>query len=178
TDLLSVESFNEHLFIQNWLTENDPSAQRWLTSGKRNGLIWQWTKRSGLFNFQYDQGWLPLTEEEKQKGSFIVYTYQSSQWGWLPYDIASTETLPFICEVPLQESYGIFDDYRGIEYGLPSTIEEYFIPRGPKFYEQPQDQEYGHIDQITLGSESTFGITRASLHIIVTFTCRADAYPV
>ncbi|CAF4590197.1 unnamed protein product, partial [Rotaria magnacalcarata] len=40
------------------------------------------------------------------------------------------------------------------------------------------DQEYGHIDQITLGSESTFGITRASLHIIVTFTCRADAYPV
>jgi len=66
-----------------------------------------------------------------------------------------------------------------LEYGLPSNIEQRFVPRGPKFYEQPQDQEYGRIDQITLGgSGSTFGINKLSLAIVVTLTCRADAYPV
>jgi len=70
------------------------------------------------------------------------------------------------------------DNYRTIEYGLPSNIEQHFIPRAPKFFEQPHDQEFGRIDQITLGSDSTFGISKLSLAIIVTLTCRADAYPV
>jgi hypothetical protein len=37
-----------------------------------------------------------------------------SQWGWLPYDIAPTEILPYVCEVPIRETYGIMDDYRSI----------------------------------------------------------------
>ncbi len=43
---------------------------------------------------------------------FFVFT--GSQWGWLPYDIAPTETLPFICEVPIRETYGVMTNYRGI----------------------------------------------------------------
>ena len=64
------------------------------------------------------------------------------------------------------------------EYGLPSNIEQRFVPRAPKFYEQPQDQEFGRIDQITLGGGTTFGISKLSIAIVVTLTCRADAYPV
>lgn len=111
-------------------------------------------------------------------------------------DIGPTETLPFVCEVPIRETYGIFDGYRSIgislnefidffmiflnylEFGLPSNIELQFVPRAPKFYEQPHDQEYGRIDQITLGGGTTFGISKQSVTIIVTLTCRADAYPV
>lgn len=74
---MSVESFPEHVFIQNWLSENDPSTQRWLTSGRRNGAFWQWNKRSGPLNLVYNQGWLPTTEEEQQLRSFIVYSFQS-----------------------------------------------------------------------------------------------------
>ena len=65
-----------------------------------------------------------------------------------------------------------------LEYGLPSNIEQRFVPRAPKFYEQPQDQEFGRIDQITLGGGTTFGISKMSIAIVVTLTCRADAYPV
>lgn len=123
--------------------------------------------------------------------------FVGSQWGWLPYDIGPTETLPFVCETPIRETYGILDNYRSIgivlfswsfvirfllffyvEFGLPSNIEQRFVPRAPKFYEQPQDQEFGRIDQITLGGETTFGISKVSLAIVVTLTCRADAYPV
>lgn len=68
--------------------------------------------------------------------------------------------------------------YTEIEYGLPSNIEQRFVPRAPKFYEQPQDQEFGRIDQITLGGGTTFGISKLSVSIVVTLTCRADAYPV
>ncbi len=75
---MSVESFPEHLFIQDWLNTNDPSTQRWLTSGRRNGLLWQWAKRAGLLNFQYDQGWLPYTEQEQRIRLFLVYAYQST----------------------------------------------------------------------------------------------------
>lgn len=128
---------------------------------------------------------------------YLFYTSLGSQWGWLPYDVAPTETLPYICEVPIRETYGILDNYRGIgivsslmhsfcdrfflnhlEFGLPSNIEQRFVPRAPKFYEQPQDQEFGRIDQITLGGGTTFGISKLSLAIVITLTCRADAYPV
>jgi hypothetical protein len=37
-----------------------------------------------------------------------------SQWGWLPYDLGPAEVTPFVCETPIRETYGIFDDYRGI----------------------------------------------------------------
>ncbi|CAF1990480.1 unnamed protein product [Rotaria magnacalcarata] len=178
TDLLSVESLPEHLFIQNLLNTNDPSTQNWITSGRRNGPFWQWIKSTGPINLQYDQGWLPQTTQDQQIRSNLVYGYQRSQWGWLPYDIAPMENLPFICEVPIRDTYGVTTNYRGIEYGLPSNIEQRFIPRAPKFHEQPQDQEFGRIDQITLGVGSTFGVSKSSLAVVVTLTCRADAYPV
>ncbi|CAF1109158.1 unnamed protein product, partial [Adineta ricciae] len=174
----SVESFPEHLFIQDWLNANDPSSQLWLTSGRRNGPFWQWVKRTGISNLQFDQGWLPNTQAEIQLRLFIVYAYQSSQWGWLPYDLTSADVVPYVCEVPIRDTYSIMDNYRSIEYGLPSNIEQQFVPRAPKFFEQPQDQEFGRIDQITLGSGSTFGISKLSISIVVTLTCRADAYPV
>ena len=78
TSLLSVESLPEHLFIRNWLNEHDPSAQRWITSGRRSGPFWQWAKSTGLMNFQFDQGWLPRTEEDQKRKSFLVYAFQST----------------------------------------------------------------------------------------------------
>jgi hypothetical protein len=46
--------------------------------------------------------------------SLSLFVYTGSQWGWLPYDIAPTETLPFVCEIPIRETYGIMTNYRGI----------------------------------------------------------------
>lgn len=46
---------------------------------------------------------------------FINNTYIiGSQWGWLPGDMAPVETLPFVCEVPIRETYGVMTNYRGI----------------------------------------------------------------
>ena len=117
--------------MQDWLNTHDPSTQHWMTSGRRNGPFWQWVKSTGLLNLQFDQGWLPRTEQEQRIRSFLVYAYQSaylfivvlsdvvrlfigSQWGWLPYDISPAENLPFVCEVPIRDTYGVMTNYRGI----------------------------------------------------------------
>ncbi len=44
----------------------------------------------------------------------FVFGFVGSQWGWLPYDIAPAETLPFVCEIPIRETYGVMTSYRGI----------------------------------------------------------------
>ncbi len=51
---------------------------------------------------------------------FFLFIFTGSQWGWLPYDIAPAETLPFVCEVPIRETYGVSTSYRGI--GKPRYV--------------------------------------------------------
>ena len=65
-------------------------------------------------------------------------------------------------------------DKRSIDYGLPSTIELRFIPRGPKIIEQPQDLEFGKVDPTILGS--TYILMKNE--IVVTLKCLADGYPI
>jgi hypothetical protein len=46
---------------------------------------------------------------------FLLFFFVSiDQWGWLPYDIAPAENLPFVCEVPIRDTYGVMTNYRGI----------------------------------------------------------------
>ena len=60
------------------------------------------------------------------------------------------------------------------DYGLPSTIELRFIPRGPKIIEQPLDLEFGKIDPTVLGSS----YIKMKNEIVVTLNCLADGYPI
>ena len=61
-----------------------------------------------------------------------------------------------------------------IDYGLPSTIELRFIPRGPKIIEQPVDLEFGKLDPTILGSS----YEQMKNEIYVTLKCLADGYPI
>jgi len=60
------------------------------------------------------------------------------------------------------------------DYGLPSTIELRFIPRGPQIIEQPVDLEFGKIDPTVLGSS----YIKMKNEIVVTLNCLADGYPI
>lgn len=61
-----------------------------------------------------------------------------------------------------------------LDYGLPSTIELRFIPRGPKVIEQPIDLEFGKVDTTVLGSS----FHTMKNEIVVTLKCLADGYPI
>jgi hypothetical protein len=93
-------------------------------------------------------------------------------WGWAR-DYGS-DYRPFICEIPIRDAYKIIGEKRAIDYGLPSTIELRFIPRGPKIIEQPKDLEFGKLDPTVLGST----YLQMKNEIYVTLNCLADGYPI
>ena len=102
----------------------------------------------------------------------VNYTILVGIWGWVR-DLGNDE-YPFICEIPIKDSYKIISETRVIDYGLPSTIELRFIPRGPKIIEQPVDLEFGKIDPTVLGSS----YIKMKNEIVVTLNCLADGYPI
>jgi hypothetical protein len=71
--LTAVESITEHMFIRDYLAKNDIEQRRWYTSGQEVGDRWVWTSMGSVFS--YDQGFLPLTQEDM--GSSLVYAYRS-----------------------------------------------------------------------------------------------------
>jgi hypothetical protein len=69
--LVSVESLQEHMFIQNYLSKNDIEQRRWYTSGQEIGNRWVWTSTGGVFGFE--QGFLPTIATDQ--GTVLVYAY-------------------------------------------------------------------------------------------------------
>ncbi len=104
--LLSVESLSEHMFIKDWLRKNDIEQREWYTSGQDLGERWTWTSLNAVFSFEL--GFLPDTPYDQ--GSNLVYKYRMGEWGWVR-SLGSTP-FPFICEIPIQESYKIVSDKR------------------------------------------------------------------
>ena len=173
--MLAVESITEHMFIKNYLSHNDIEQRKWYTSGQELGGRWTWTSIQAVFS--YDQGFLdssssPTSTSVYAYGTNLVYDYRFGEWGWSRDPGA--EPRPFICEIPIRDSYKIVNERRAIDYGLPSTIELRFIPRGPKIIEQPKDLEFGKLDPTILGSSYLM----MKNEIYVTLKCLADGYPI
>lgn len=166
--LLSVESLIEHMFIQNYLSQNDIEQRKWYTSGVETAGRWTWSSTNSIFS--YEQGWLKSTQFDI--GTILVYGYRFGNWGWLRDQ--GNEPRPFICEIPIKDAWKISIERRVIDHCLPSTIELRFIPRGPKIIEQPRDIEFGNLDPVILGSTYTQMINE----IIVTLKCLADGFPI
>ncbi|KFM59795.1 Contactin, partial [Stegodyphus mimosarum] len=60
TDLVGVNTLEEHNFIVGWLRENDPQHRRWFTSGRDDGdNVWIWDSDNSLFS-DVDALFLPM----------------------------------------------------------------------------------------------------------------------
>lgn len=156
------------MFIKEWLRKNDIEQRQWYTSGQEIGSRWTWTSIDAVFS--YEQGF--LNESPFDQGSNLVYAYRMGNWGWMRS--LGQQDGPFICEIPIREAYKIVNNRRDIDYGMESTVEVRFIPRGPKIIEQPEDIEFGKMDPTVLGST----YTRMKNEIIVQLNCLADGYPI
>ncbi len=78
--LVSVESLQEHMFIQNYLSKNDIEQRRWYTSGQEIGNRWVWTSTGGVFGFE--QGFLPSIATDQ--GTVLVYAYSCMYITFIP----------------------------------------------------------------------------------------------
>jgi hypothetical protein len=104
--LLAVESLIEHMFIQRYLADTDIEQRKWYTSGSEAAGRWTWASINAPFS--YDQGWLQSSQFDI--GSNLVYVYRLGQWGWLRDP--GTEARPFICEIPIKDSWKVVTERR------------------------------------------------------------------
>ena len=156
------------MFIQEYLSKTDIELRSWYTSGQFISNVWTWTSLNLVFS--YDQGFLEQLPTDQ--GTNLVYENRFGVWGWVKN--LGTDPNPFICEIPIKDAYKVVNQRRDIDYGLESTVEIRFMPRGPKIIEQPIDIEFGKMDQSILGST----YTKMKNDISVRLNCLADGYPI
>lgn len=72
--LISVNTLEEHLFITNWLRNNDPLHRKWHTSGRDTGNnAWKWDADRSDFTMINDL-WLPYDENSVHRFDWALTT--------------------------------------------------------------------------------------------------------
>ena len=103
-DLASVDSYEEHRFIKNYLNEYDPQHRRWYISTRQDSPDkWinadgkQMTNLEAFFVEADDWG-----QASDYKKDFLAYHFdlKSRDWGFLP--VFGHEEYLYICEVPIE----------------------------------------------------------------------------
>lgn len=161
SDLLSVNSLDEHGFIVYQLLWQDPQHRRWYTSARQQNLDY-WINdgdNSQLVNM--DAAFLPHQESTHNK-DFLVYSFSPELKKWGFEYVTGNEPLLFICEAPVSKLHYLVVDDRTYQYGEDVDDPEK-IPRGPYFIRQPHDVVYD--------------LSRTQIGNDVSLSCLAGGYP-
>ena len=133
--LVSVDSINEHNFIETYLMNNDYYRNIWFTRGVQEFTDldkWRWDGDSTLIPYS-QQYWLP--QQQNVPGVVIVYKHAGSIYGWSK--ASKNSVLSYICEIPQSLAYRLTMERRTFEYGV-SFNDLTNIEKGPIFQEQPK----------------------------------------
>ncbi|XP_076362349.1 contactin isoform X1 [Tachypleus tridentatus] len=134
--LVSVNTIEEHSYIVNYLSLNDPQHRRWFTSGQDEGNnVWVWDGDQTQFT-NVDALWLP--DQEKEVGKYLAYNYSKKTNSWGLAKVSSTEELAYICEVHQEDVNEIVIMDRNIDYGI-IVNDKRKLPKGPSFLQEPED---------------------------------------
>lgn len=135
TQLVSVNTMDEHSFILEWLKANDPQHKTWYTSGVDTATnLWRW-QGDNTFVSNLDQAFIPGQELEVDKKVIAYnYTVYGARWGFLK--VYGTEEFPFICEINKELLHMIIINERGLDYGVIIKDKEK-LPYAPKIIQEP-----------------------------------------
>lgn len=159
-DLVSVNTYEEHRFIIQWLREHDPQHRRWFTSGFESGdNLWSWEGDGTQFS-NIEDLWLPRQEDYVWKYTSYNFSDELNRWGLLK--VAPGDELAFICEIPKERLFEIYIQERPPDYGYEIRDRDR-IPQGPCFTEEPRD--------------AIFDVTSRSRTDEVSLRCVASGYP-
>jgi len=161
SDLLSLNTMEEHAFVVTWLRNNDPQHRSWYM-GARQQTSNLWTNEGDNTPLQgLESAFLPDQEQIVDK-NFAAYSYSetSSQWGL--FKVSGSERQLYICEIRRADLNFIDLGERDHSYGR-EVVEKRLVPRGPRMVLQPEPV--------------VFDISTRSTVNDVTLKCLADAYP-
>ncbi|KAI3386584.1 hypothetical protein SNEBB_002491 [Seison nebaliae] len=175
SELLGVETMEEHEFIRSWLKGNALNRhQRWLTSGEFLNEEWIWNQQVKK-TIKDINGWHQnitfVNDKSHVENTLVVYSHTSAEnWKWDRY---YSKELPFICEIDRDDSYKIEIDEFPIDYGkrpiqMSTKLE---IERAPTI-----SQSIFNVKFFDLNDVRRFGQKKNFL-LIVPLQCESDGFP-
>ncbi|XP_063219696.1 contactin isoform X2 [Bacillus rossius redtenbacheri] len=144
SDLVSINSLEEHGFLIYQLLWQDPQHRRWYTSAFQQSPDYWINEGDGTQLVNMDSAFLPEQQQPQPMSQsvankdFLVYSFSNLQKRWGFEKVTGDELLLFICEAPVSKLHYMVVDDRTYQYGL-DVIDPEKIPRGPFFIKQPHD---------------------------------------
>ncbi|BFZ06512.1 hypothetical protein BsWGS_09551 [Bradybaena similaris] len=163
--LVSVNSADEHRFLQNWLNKHDSLRRDWFTSGYRDltgRLLWESDGSAILTDYfpsPSDRNKTVVDPVTKIEYNQIVYRFfrgaqNEYSWAWSRL----MKTSPFICELSLQDSWKLYQQKRDFSYGA-NTTDPNLLEIGPNITYQSPDTIFfetsGHMTTVVLDCQAT-----------------------
>ncbi|XP_046682308.1 contactin isoform X2 [Homalodisca vitripennis] len=161
SDLVSVNSVEEHGFLLYNLLWQDPQHRRWYT-GSHQQSPGYWVNEDGTPLPDMESAFLPEPAEPQPNKDYMVYSFSNSLKKWGLEKVTGEELLLYICEAPLTKLHYVMADDRTYQYGI--DIEDPLkIPIGPYFINQPIDV--------------VFDLSKRKITNDVSLSCLAGGYP-
>ena len=159
SDLLSINSIEEHGNILRELIQQDPQHRKWYTGVRMQGGYW--TNEDGTQVINMENAFLPERENVFGK-DFLAYGYSENLKRWGLEKVNGQEPHYYICEAPATNLLYLLTDDRTYQYGI-EVRDPLKIPRGPYFIKQPEDK--------------VFDVTKRVVNNDVSVSCLAGGYP-
>ena len=135
SDLIAINSLEEHGFILNQLQWQDPQHRKWYSGVRLQGGYWSnEADNSQLINME--NAFLPEPNDGTYGRDFLAYSFSNSLKRWGLEKVTGRDEFLYICEASISVLHNIVEDDRTYEYGI-DIDNPLKIPRGPYFIKQP-----------------------------------------
>lgn len=161
SDLLTINSLEEHVFILYQLLWQDPQHRKWYTGVKQLNGIWvNEADSTSLLNM--DNAFLPEPNDNVIGRDYLAYSYSNALQRWGLEKVTGREELLYICEASVINLQNLVEDDRTYQYGI-EIDNPLQIPRGPYFIKQPKDKVYD--------------VSKKRVNNYIDLACLAGGYP-
>lgn len=161
SDLLTINSLDEHSFVVYQLLRQDPQHHTWYTGVKYQSGIWiNEADSTTLINM--DNAFLPEPNDNILGRDYLAYSYSNNLKRWGLEKVTGREMLLYICEAHITTLYVLLEDNRTYHYGV-DIDNPLQIPRGPYFIKQPVDK--------------VFAVSKSKTSNNIALSCLASGYP-
>ncbi|XP_064486907.1 contactin-like [Ornithodoros turicata] len=135
-DLISINTFEEHRYVVEWLRVHDPQHRRWFTSGfETSENVWAWEGDGTAFS-NIESLWLP--QQEISFWKYVSYNFSEEYNRWGLHRVPPGDSLAFICEIPKERLHDVYLQERPIDYGY--EVQDWkHIPQGPRITLEPKN---------------------------------------
>lgn len=161
SDLVAINSLDEHGFLLHNLQRNDPQHRKWYTGVRFQGGYWtNEPDNSQVINME--NAFLPEPNDGIYGRDYLVYAFSNGLKRWGFEKVTGFDELLYICEAPISALHNLIEDDRTYKYGINIDNPDK-IPRGPYFLKQPVN--------------TVFDFSKEKVNNDISLSCIASGYP-